>query len=170
LSKHIFSRDLFWSKVDRNGDGCWPWKAGHFSTGYGAFKIGKKNYGAHVIAFLIAGGKITKSQPHVLHSCNNRGCVNPLHLRAGTPRDNVWDMVKCGDIARGDKHGFRLHPECVPHGTGHGMAKLTNAKVRAIRSEYEPYRMTRDKLASKYGVSKATINQILMRKTWRHVE
>jgi DNA-binding XRE family transcriptional regulator len=49
------------------------------------------------------------------------------------------------------------------------MAKLTEKKVKSIRDEYVPYKTTRDELAAKYGVSKATINQILMRKTWRHV-
>jgi hypothetical protein len=166
LSKELFSQDFFWSKVDRNGSNCWLWKCGHFGTGYGAFKIGKKNYGAHVIAFLVSGGKLTEEKNHVLHSCNNRGCVNPAHLRAGSQQDNVDDAMKNGN------HGLDLtsFPRKRARGTKHGMAILTDAKVRSIRSEYEPYKMTRNMLSRKYGVSTATIQLILARKLWKHVE
>lgn len=169
IGKEIFSRDLFWSKVGTSDDGdrgCWLWKAGHFGSGYGAFKIGKKNYGAHVIAFLISGGKTSKKKPFVLHSCNNRGCVNPAHLRAGSQQDNVDDAMRNGN------HGLALtaYPRKRPRGQQHGMSVLTEAKVKAIRSEYEPYRMTREKLAEKYGISPATVQQVLSRKTWKHVE
>jgi hypothetical protein len=30
------------------------------------------------------------------HACNNRGCVNPLHLRLVTPAENVWNSAKRG--------------------------------------------------------------------------
>ena len=164
VSNHNFSRDYFWSKVDRSGS-CWIWKSGHFGTGYGAFSINNKNYGAHVIAFLISGGKLTVEKPHVLHSCNNRGCVNPNHLRAGSAQDNVDDAMRKGN------HGLALiaYPRKRAKGMKHGMAILTDAKVRAIRAEYRPYVLSRTELAKKYGVSRSTINQVLSRKHWKHV-
>jgi hypothetical protein len=30
------------------------------------------------------------------HRCDNRGCFNSLHIFAGTPEDNVIDMIKKG--------------------------------------------------------------------------
>ena len=33
---------------------------------------------------------------YVLHSCDNRRCCNPLHLRQGTPWDNSRDMLLRG--------------------------------------------------------------------------
>lgn len=165
LDNNNFSQDFFWSKVDRNRGGCWIWKAGHFGTGYGAFSIKSTNYGAHVISFLLSGGTLTDEKPHVLHSCNNRGCVNPAHLRAGSQQDNVDDAMKAGT------HGLALttFPRKRAQGMKHGMAILTDAKVRAIRAEYQPYVMSRVALAKKYGVSRATINQVLSRKHWKHV-
>ncbi len=165
LSKQIFSRDYFWSKVDRSGSGCWLWKAGHYGTGYGAFSIQSKNYGAHVIAFLISGGTLTKEKPHVLHSCNNRGCVNPAHLRAGSQQDNVDDAIRNGN------HGLALtnYPRKRAKGSQHGMAILNEKIVREIRVTYKPGYGNRVRLMKKYGVSKAAIQQILSRKTWKHV-
>jgi hypothetical protein len=33
---------------------------------------------------------------HVLHHCDNPPCVNPAHLRLGTPKDNAEDATKRG--------------------------------------------------------------------------
>lgn len=34
----------------------------------------------------------------VLHSCDNKACVNPAHLSAGTQAENVRDAVARGQI------------------------------------------------------------------------
>ena len=54
----------------------------------------------------------------VLHTCDNRCCVNPTHLRLGTFQENMDDMT--------DK--LRL-----AHGARNGHAKLTVDQVRLIR-------------------------------------
>jgi hypothetical protein len=32
----------------------------------------------------------------VRHSCNTPACINPAHLRVGTQRDNMQDMIQAG--------------------------------------------------------------------------
>jgi len=78
----------FWSKVDKRGeDDCWLWKAALFSTGYGAFRWGKNNVGAHKLAYELAVGPIPEGY-HVHHECETRGCCNPSHLKVLTPLEH----------------------------------------------------------------------------------
>ena len=51
---------------------------------------------AYVWAFLDAGGVLTEDKPYVIHSCDNPACVEPTHLRAGSPQDNMDDKVNRG--------------------------------------------------------------------------
>ena len=42
-------------------------------------------------------------------------------------------------------------------------------KVKAIRKDRETTNLSYDKLAKKYGISKATISDIINRRTWKDV-
>ncbi len=159
-------KDRFWSKcIPEPNSGCWLWVAGQFGTRYGAFSIKSVNYCAHQVSFALSGGIVTDEKPHVLHSCNTRECVNPAHLRAGSQQDNVDDAIRHGN------HGLALtaYPRIRAKGSRHGMSRLTEETVLAIRAEYARYRNTHSELAKKYGVSKPTIQKIVSRSYWRHV-
>jgi hypothetical protein len=82
-------RTRFAAKHVRGGaDDCWPWTAGLTGAGYGAFYADSRQVGAHVFAYTDTHGPV----PHgmtVDHTCRNRACVNPAHLRTLTRGANV---------------------------------------------------------------------------------
>jgi ketol-acid reductoisomerase len=90
---------------------------------------------------------------HVLHQCDNKLCVNPLHLRAGTEAENQQDKVAKGRQARGEK----IHT-----------AKLTEAKVRTILRKHKNGQSALS-LSKEYGVCYGNMLNIVHRVTWKHV-
>lgn len=147
----------FWAKVDKasSPSGCWLWIAGT-SGGYGRFNIGGRVEGAHRVAWALRVGPLPDGMD-VLHNCpggDNPRCVNPAHLFLGTQSDNDRDMWAKG----------RARPGRTP-GEAHHRARLTEADVRAIRSSSD----RQCDLVRRYGVSQATIWQIIKRQTWKHV-
>ena len=87
----------FWQNLTRDSrTGCWPWQAGKFHKGYGAFAYAGHRPGyAHRFSYLLHHGEIPEGAL-VLHRCDNPPCVNPAHLRLGTARDNTRDSVAKG--------------------------------------------------------------------------
>lgn len=70
--------ERFWSKVDKSG-ACWQW-TGASTRGYGAFRLRGGARLAHRVSYTWARGPIPDGM-EVDHTCFNRGCVNPDHLR-----------------------------------------------------------------------------------------
>lgn len=87
-----FKKDLlFWSQVSVLGeDDCWEWQTSLSIYGYGQFNFKKKMVRAHRYAFENLVEKI-KPGMYIDHICRNRKCVNPMHLRQVTPRQNLLE-------------------------------------------------------------------------------
>lgn len=83
----------FDSRVDRSGV-CWIWTGALTSRGYGHLYAGK-TVRAHRFAFERAHGPLGAGVV-VCHRCDNRLCVRPDHLFAGSLSDNMRDMVAKG--------------------------------------------------------------------------
>ncbi len=175
------ARERFWSHV-RKTKKCWLWTHRSDKDGYGKF-FHTRRYGAHRYSFLLTYGFLPKGL-HVLHKCDNPPCVRPSHLFLGTQQDNSDDMVAKGrgatglrnarythpeTTARGDRSGPRTFPERRPRGSAHYAAKLNEAKVRLLRSEYRWGAGNTHTLAKKYGVSQLMVSKIIRRVSWRHV-
>jgi hypothetical protein len=80
----------FMKKIEKT-DKCWLWKGQVNKAGYGRHCC---KY-AHRLSYIYHIGEIPMDKI-ICHKCNNKLCVNPDHLYAGTPYDNTQDMKRDG--------------------------------------------------------------------------
>lgn len=83
-------------------------------------------------------------------SCRFADCVRPDHLTCTTAGDRIADQAAHGVFPRGDQHWA---------------AKLTEDQARHILTSPLPHQ----ELATRYGVSLATIQAIRTHRRWKHL-
>lgn len=86
----------------------------------------------------------------LLHSCDNKKCVNPAHLRVGTHAEN---MAEASARKRFPSRRGELNSR----------AKLTSHDVEEIREDRS---MSNASLGRKYGVSDVQIGNIKRNLAW----
>lgn len=134
--------ERFWNKVERIPfHGCWEWAGARAKNGYGVAVVGKKWMGAHRLAWMINGGGMQQGID-ICHKCDNRGCVRPSHLFAGSRKDNMEDCVAKGRQRKGVEAGGKLSPSQV-------------RRVRSLKGK----RRAAD-LAEEYGVVPGSIYHV----------
>lgn len=157
-------QNRFWGRVEIGSpDSCWEWIGTMHGSGYGV--ISGKLYGTHVgkilshrAAWIMTNGPTpdaANTGPHgwvVMHTCDNRKCVNPAHLRLGRQADNVADM---------DNKERRV--TVVKAGAKHARAKLTPEQVAEILASDEEHKV----LAERFGVSIGPIKGVRLGKSYR---
>ena len=156
---HAAPEERFWRRVDiRTHTECWTWLGNRQKSGYGQFQRGGKGSPTvlvHRYAYELHYGSPPPGRAVVvMHSCDNRLCVNPHHRSLGTPRQNTADM---------DAKGRRR--TVAPKGTRNGKAVLDPDKVRMIRASSE----TNKALAEQLGVSINAVRGVRIGRTWSHV-
>lgn len=145
--------DRFWSKVAKS-DGCWEWTGFRAPTGYGRFWLSGAPRNAHRVSWEIANGVPVPDGLVVMHLCDNRGCVNPSHLEAGTQSLNIKGMFERD-----------RNPSHTKAGEIHAAAKLTDLQVAEIRALYSTGSIEQKEIAEIYGVSRSLVCQIVNGKT-----
>ena len=146
----------FWSKVKIAGhDECWLWTGktmgGRGDMKYGYFTDGRWTYYTHRFAYSVGRGPIP-NRAIVMHACDEPLCCNPQHLKLGTQKDNVADMMAKG---RGHKAS----------GEEHGMSRLTKEQVLEIYADKRPQKQ----IAAAYGVGLTCVSNIKTGFTWGHL-
>ena len=103
--------------------------------------VGKsKRMGAHRMSYIVFNGEIPVGKT-IMHSCDNRSCVNPSHLSIGTKKNNTMDM-----LSKGRQGGWK----------GGTRQTLTDDQIQLIKqSELSSYQ-----LAKIYPVSSTQIRRI----------
>lgn len=96
--KRLSFIENFWSKVEMIPfHSCWEWTGCKDKDGYGIIGrriSGKKaTYKAHRFSYEYHVGSIPINKI-IMHTCDNPSCVNPRHLKIGTPLDNNLDKIR----------------------------------------------------------------------------
>ncbi len=146
-------RQRFVDKIDVAPSGCWLW-TGALVWGYGQLYFEGRPQKAHRVAWTLIRGDIPASL-YVLHKCDVTACVNPDHLFLGDAYDNHRDMTLKGRARVGT-------------GSRHGNARLTEARVQAIRLLLADG-IAVGPIATCLGVSMQTIMAVRDGRSWRHV-
>jgi hypothetical protein len=176
--------ERFWAKVAKT-ETCWLWTGVSTPRRYGLLWQTKQPILVHRFSYELHYGPIPDGL-WVLHTCDTPACVRPEHLFLGTNSDNMLDAAAKGRMgAQRDPLGFsqrlqaslRLHPQRRARGERNHTAKLTEAQVREIRHiyahrgvKYVHSGATYAGLARAFGVSPQTVEAIVKRQTWRHLD
>lgn len=138
----------FRRKVSEPRDGgCTEWLGWKNNSGYGMIKSSSRPYKhllAHRVSYELHHGDIPEGMD-VMHTCDNKVCVNPEHLRVGTRKENMEDMVA--------KNRQKT-------------SKLTEVDFERIQ-DMRTHGLTMREIAKQFGVSRPLISLILSGKMTR---
>lgn len=127
--------------ISATTDDCINWPFGLAKSGYGVFLRNRKTHAVHRHICSKVHGEPPSPRHYACHSCGNRSCVNPRHIRWGTPQENSRDM---------DTHGTRRQ------------RVLTLEQVLAIRQSKDAVPI----LADRFGIATCTVWRLRKAEIW----
>lgn len=134
-------------KYKINENGCHEVTSHHIQdNGYVRIYRNGKDIYAHRYAYEQHHGKSISKGNVVLHSCDNRCCINPDHLSEGTQMDNIHDMIS--------KNRQRF-----------GGSNLQECDIIDIYTSSLPQQT----LADKYNIKQPNISHIKNGRIWKNI-
>ena len=145
------ARRFFDSAASYDGDECLIWPFATAGRGYGCIGVGGTTRYVHRLICEKAHGPPPSPRHDAAHSCGNGhlGCVTKRHLAWKTRSENMNDTIAHGTHNRGARHG---------------LSRLTEDKVREIRSLVGS--VTQVAIAARFGICPQHVNDIVHRKRW----
>jgi len=142
-------------RCERQGD-CLVWTGARAKRGYGTFRPwpGAKTLSTHRTMLKWKLNGALSGHDLTLHSCDNRACCNPDHLRAGTATENTRDMVSRGRSRVGEKAS---------------QSRFADAQVKEFRHRVGRGE-TQASIARACGVNPSQVSRAVTGKTWAHLE
>lgn len=141
----------FWANVDKRSFGeCWYWNGYMGSSGYGRFWFNGKNVPAHRMAWMIRNNREIPEGMLALHTCDNKRCVNPYHIKVGTQTENVLDSM-----------------ERTPYRMGM-ISRFHTGEVQLMRELYESGTLQMH-IANKFKISRAHVSRLISGKRGTNV-
>lgn len=155
--------DRFWVRVDRaKEDECWEWQGSLDSSGYGNLSESGKQGAAHRQAWELEHGN--PGDDWVLHTCDNKKCVNPNHLYLGDHTQNMADAWDRGLMTPNNN----LPPIEERGGEDAPGAKLSKKEAQEVKEMIGD--KTQEEIAIEYGITQTTVSQIKLGQTWECLE
>ena len=99
---------------------------------------------------------------------NPKGLRDVNHID-GNKLNNDVQNLEWSSHSQNVLHAYQHNLTTKRVGENHHNHKLYNEAVRDIRNQIADCASTVEELATKYGVDKTTIRDVVRRKTWRHV-
>jgi len=153
IRKLISADDILeWCEPSRGG--CWKWLGSLHNDGYAAWNVGGKQVKVHRASYLLNVGPVPK-QRFVVHTCGNRDCVNPDHLKLVDFKGLYQHNLKNGNVARGERNGF---------------ATMTAKKVRRVRQLAKTGKYSHRQIGNIVGCHQSNITRIINRTYWGHIK
>lgn len=122
---------------------------GKDKDGYPRVKWSGRSIPAGRLVMILLYGADAINGKHVLHRCDNPGCVNPAHLYVGDFFQNMRDKVERGRN---------------PTGLNNPNGKLSDEQVSEIRTMYGTGNYTQKELGEMFNVGQTTVSEITTRR------